>query len=110
MKLKDITHWSERSLKLSYALLLVSSQTITPITRMTRSTPVQTPALKISPIASQPVRARVERLKSATKRYEECFIGIPPVAVGTLNCDGRPRPAEESAYTHLSDLHFYVVE
>jgi hypothetical protein len=58
-----------------YALPLVRSQTINPITRTTRSTPVQTPALKISPITSQPGRATAERSKS-TKRYEECFIGI----------------------------------
>ncbi len=42
---------------------------------MTKSTPVQTPALKISPIASQPVRATAERKKNK-KGYEECFIGI----------------------------------
>jgi hypothetical protein len=41
---------------------------------MTRSTPVQTPALKISPIASQPVSATLERSKNI-KRYKECFIG-----------------------------------
>jgi hypothetical protein len=48
-----------------------------PITRMTRSTPVQTPALKISPIASQPVRARVEKVKvrRGTKSVSSAFSG-----------------------------------
>jgi hypothetical protein len=37
--------------------LLEISQMMTPITPTTRMTPVQTPALKISAITSQPVRA-----------------------------------------------------
>jgi hypothetical protein len=47
------------------------SQTTIPIIRITRSTPVQTPAWKISPIISQPVRATAESNKSTQK-----FIGI----------------------------------
>jgi hypothetical protein len=58
---------------LSQALLLVTSQTITPITRMTRTAPTQTPALKISPITSQPVKDIVERSKN-TNRNQECFM------------------------------------
>ena len=41
---------------------------------MTKSTPVQTPALKISPIASQPVRVTEEIKRN--KKHEHCFIGI----------------------------------
>jgi len=60
----------------SQSIGFIRSQTTIPIIRITSSTPTQTPALKISPIASQPVRA-VEK-PTNTNRYKESFIERNP--------------------------------
>jgi hypothetical protein len=54
---------------------LETAQTMSPIIPMTRSAPTQTPALKMSPITSQPVKAMAEKTK-ITNKNRDCFIGV----------------------------------
>jgi hypothetical protein len=63
-------------------LALETIQTIMPIIPITRIAPTQTPASKMSPTSSQPIRL-TEKI-GITKKNQHCFIGVLQRAVSEL--------------------------
>jgi hypothetical protein len=72
----SVSHPKFKSFALQRFILETNHMTM-PITPRTSSTPTQTPALKISPITSQPLSVKAAKSRTTNKNHD-CFINTLP--------------------------------